>query len=272
MQRPGDGSQPTSAPGARRLSLSLTRDRRATALGALDATVPPALSPGAAASVLLIHDAPAARSALSLLLADEGFAVRAVSRNAALEDIAGFGAAIVLLQLVGPLEADLELLRLVRQRYDEPLIILSPHDSGSDKARALELGADDYLCTPFDPDELTARVRAVLRRSERHTSHVPPLIVGQLSIDFERRVLLREGNVVPLGRTEWLVLRHLARYSGRVVLNTELLRAIWGEGYSNDLQVLRICISRLRHKLGAGGRGAGPIRTFHNVGYALEID
>jgi two-component system KDP operon response regulator KdpE len=198
--------------------------------------------------------------------------VRAVGREQALAEVAASSPAVILLQPLDSLQAGLRLLRRIRERHDQPVIILSPHGSASDKAYSLELGADDFLTTPFDPDELTARVRAVLRRGERNSRLVPPLQVGDLSIDFERRILSRDGAVVPLGRTEWLVLRHLARYPGKVVLNTELLSATWGEGYADDLQVLRICISRLRHKLGATRRGGGPIRTFHNVGYALEID
>lgn len=261
------------ASGATSLDLLSSRDRRGTALGALDATVPPVThSDPAAPAVLLIHDTPAARSAVSLLLSDEGFSVRAVGREEALDEIAAAGPAVILLQLLDSLEVGFELLQQIRQRHDQPVIILSSHGSASDKARSLELGADDYLTTPFDPDELTARVRAVLRRGERRSRQVQPLVVGELSIDFDRRILSRGGAVVPLGRTEWLVLRHLARYPGKVVLNTELLSAVWGEGYADDLQVLRICISRLRHKLGATRRGGGPIRTFHNVGYALEID
>jgi len=75
--------------------------------------------------------------------------------------------------------------------------------------------------------------------------------------------------VVALARSEWQVLTHLARHRGRVVIATDLLRSSWGPDYTDDLQILRICISRLRRKLGASGR-EGPIKTYHNVGYALE--
>jgi len=222
--------------------------------------------------VLLIHESAASRGALTLLLADEGFAVEAVAGDSALDALGAGQPRVVLLHVGGSPDDGLEMIGRIRQQSEAPIVILSARGSPADKARALELGADDYLTTPFDPDELTARVRAVLRRSERHTSFVPPMTVGDLTIDFERRILSRDGNVVPLGRTEWLVLRHLARYPGKVLLNTELLSAIWGDGYAGDLQVLRICISRLRRKLGASGRGGGPIRTFHNVGYSLEIE
>jgi two-component system, OmpR family, KDP operon response regulator KdpE len=223
--------------------------------------------------VLLVHDTPAIKGALALLLADEGFAMEAVSADDAVPSaIRRLRPALILLHVAGTHERAVSLLREIRSERDEPLIVLSPMGSPAERVRGLELGADDYLVTPFDPDELAARVRAVLRRGERNSKHVPPLVVGDLVIDFDRRILTRDGTVVSLGRTEWLVLRHLARHPGKVVLNTELLSAIWGDGYADDLQVLRICISRLRHKLGASRRGEGPIKTFHNVGYSLETE
>jgi DNA-binding response OmpR family regulator len=211
------------------------------------------------------------RGALSVLLADEGFVVETVGAGSeALAKMRLLQPALVMLG--GSDGPPLDLLRLIRKEGDQAVIVLSSEASPAQRARGLELGADDYVATPFDPDELTARVRAVLRRSQPHSTEVPPLLLGDLSIDFEKRILTRGGTVVPLGKTQWLVLRHLARNPGKVVLNTELLSEIWGEGYSDDLQVLRICISRLRRKLGSVKRGSGPIKTFHNVGYALEVD
>lgn len=223
--------------------------------------------------VLVVYDTAQMKGALSLLLSDDGFSVHSVAAGddvpAALAELRPD---LILLHSASAGADPLSFLARIRQQHDEPVIVLSSRATPDDRVRGLELGADDYVATPFDPDELTARIRAVLRRSERHRSAVPPMVVGELTIDFERRILTRDAAVVPLGRTEWLVLRHLARYPGKVVLNTELLSAIWGDGYADDLQVLRICISRLRQKLGATSRGGGPIRTFHNVGYALEVE
>lgn len=248
------------------------RDRRGTALGALDATVPPPAVDIGQPRVLLIHDAPWSSQPLSLLLSDEAFVVDSAGFDgwpAVLDDRRP---ALILLRARSTSERVFELIRAIRRRTAAPIVVLASGSSTTDPVLALELGADDFMSTPFDPDELAARLRAVLRRGERHTRFVPPLVVGDLTIDFERRFLVRDGAIVPLGRTEWLVLRHLARNQGKVVLNTELLSAVWGEGYGDDLQVLRICISRLRHKLGTTRRGEGPIRTFHNVGYALDTD
>jgi two-component system, OmpR family, KDP operon response regulator KdpE len=272
VQRGGDVRSWAAASPATKTGISSARDRRGTALGALDATVPPTVKHDGP-RVLLVHDTPAARQPLSLLLADEGFEVEAVADVEAARAVGrGTPPAIILLYLAGSTEMIFELVHQLRRRLTVPIVIISARASAEDRVRALDMGADDVLAAPIDGDELSARLRAVLRRSERHTRHVPPLVVGDLTIDFERRLLSRGGTIVPLGRTEWLVLRHLARNPGKVVLNTELLNAVWGDGYANDLQVLRICISRLRTKLGTTGRAGGPIRTFHNVGYALEIE
>lgn len=136
------------------------------------------------------------------------------------------------------------------------------------RVEALEAGADDHLRKPFDANELAARIRAVLRRGR---SAAPPksLSVGPLEMDLERRLCRVEGTLVPLARSEWRVLAYLAHNVGRVVIATEILRQCWGPGYEDDLQILRICISRLRRKIGGTGR-TGVIRTYHNVGYALE--
>lgn len=272
VQRGGDVRPWASAPPATKRRLRSGRDRRGTALGALDATVPPTIVEDQL-HLLLIHDTTAVRQPLSLLLGDEGFDVMAVGpADALLAARRQPPPALVLLYLAGSTEVTFELIDQLRRQLAEPLVVIAAQASAADRVRLLDLGADDVLATPIDGDELAARLRAVLRRSERHTRHVPPLVVGDLTIDFDRRLLSRDGTIVPLGRMEWQVLRHLARYPGKVVLNTELVSAVWGDGYGDDLQVLRICISRLRTKLGAPGRAGGPIRTFHNVGYALEVD
>ncbi len=229
--------------------------------------------------VLVVDDAPQKDATLPLLLADEGFTVEVMGAGEHLRAaINSLRPAVVLLDVVGGDgvaggDGDgLSLLRLVRQAGDEPVIVLSSLGSPANRARGLELGADDYLAKPFDPNELAARIRAVLRRTQHDGTEATPLVVGELTIDFERRILSRAGTVVPLGRSEWLVLQYLAQNLGRVVLNTELLSAVWGDGYVDDLQVLRICMSRLRQKVGGRGRNAGPIKTIHNVGYALKLE
>ncbi len=93
-----------------------------------------------------------------------------------------------------------------------------------------------------------------------------------VEIDLERRMVLRNGELVQLSRTEWLLLQHLAANAGKVVLHTELLTKVWGPEYRDDLQYLRVWVSRVRRKLGAKPGEPGRIRTFQGIGYLLNVD
>jgi two-component system KDP operon response regulator KdpE len=96
--------------------------------------------------------------------------------------------------------------------------------------------------------------------------------IGSIEIDLERRMMTRDGELVPLSRTEWLLLQHLAANAGKVVLHSELLTKVWGPEYRDDLQYLRVWISRVRRKLGAAPGEPGPITTFQGIGYVLDVD
>jgi two-component system KDP operon response regulator KdpE len=199
-------------------------------------------------------------------LAREGFEVR--DEHGPPESLASAGNTdVVLFETTGS-EIPLEQVRRLRRTYQAPVIALVPDSEVARRVQALEAGTDDCLAQPASVDELAARIRAVLRRRPARLSD-RTMVIGELELDFERRLCRRDGVVVPLPRSEWRVLSFLARNRGRPVIATEILRQCWGPAYENDLQVLRICISRLRRKLGSTGR-EGPIRTYHNVGYSLD--
>jgi len=115
-------------------------------------------------------------------------------------------------------------------------------------------------------------VRAVLRRAAGISPTGGVLRIGDVEIDLERRMMSRNGQLVQLSRTEWLLLQHLAANAGKVVLHTELLTKVWGPEYRDDLQYLRVWISRVRRKLGALPGEPGPITTFQGIGYVLNVD
>jgi DNA-binding response OmpR family regulator len=221
--------------------------------------------------VLIVDDSAPIRDVVSLLLADEGYdVITAVDGESGLEMAAEHDPDIIVLDVMMPGLDGRDVLARLRRTSDRPVLFLTARGEPEMASEGLDLGADDYVAKPFEPDELAARIRAVLRRvGPREETRT--LVSGDLTIDFERRLVHRAGEPVQLGRTEWQVLRKLARNPGQVVLSTDMLRDIWGEGYADDLQVLRICISRLRRKLGATGRDDSPIRTYHNVGYALDV-
>ena len=129
------------------------------------------------------------------------------------------------------------------------MILLTAKGSTADKAKGLDLGADDYIAKPFHPDELAARVRAVIRRSSGAQPGAGVIRFDDVEIDLERRMVTRNGELVQLSRTEWLLLQHLAANAGKVVLHTELLTKVWGPEYRDDLQYLRVWVSRVRRSL-----------------------
>jgi DNA-binding response OmpR family regulator len=179
---------------------------------------------------------------------------------------------LVLLDVVMPKMDGMETLKELRSFSAVPVIILSAKGSDTDKIRGLGLGADDYMAKPFNPDELVARVEAVMRRLEpaekRRTVDVFSL--GDLSIDFKRRRVCVGGEEKYLTRIEWHLLSELARNAGRLMLYEELLARVWGPEYREDVQTLRTWMSRLRHKLG-GDSGAGQlIRTMPKTGYIMD--
>ncbi len=221
-------------------------------------------------SVLVVDDSLAARDMLGSWLVLEGFQVMTADTGAEAVRLAVQQPPdVVVMEWEMPDMDGMATLDALRRQNDTPVVIVSLRSDVGARVRALEAGADDYLPKPWSPDELSARIRAVLRRRRAGTASSTILRAGSLELDLERRMCRRDGVVLPLARSEWRVLSHLARNAGRVVIATELLRQCWGPAYADDLQVLRVCVSRLRRKLGATSR-AGPIRTYHNVGYSLE--
>jgi two-component system KDP operon response regulator KdpE len=134
------------------------------------------------------------------------------------------------------------------------------------------MGADDYVAKPFHPDELAARIRAVIRRASGASPGSGVLRFDDVEIDLERRIVRRDDQIVQFSRTEWLLLQHLAANAGKVVLHTELLTKVWGPEYRDDLQYLRVWVSRVRRKLGAPPGEPGRIKTFQGIGYLLDVE
>jgi DNA-binding response OmpR family regulator len=179
---------------------------------------------------------------------------------------------IAVLDIVMPDMSGLEVMRKLRERTSIPIILLTAKDNDADKVRGLELGADDYLVKPFNPEELSARVRAVLRRSVGLSSTENMVKAGSVEIDLNRRLVKKNGEIVTLTRTEWMLLQHLAANAGKVMLNTELLSKVWGPEYRDDLQYLRVWVSRLRSKLEDDPANPAIIKTLQGIGYLLDAD
>jgi two-component system KDP operon response regulator KdpE len=223
--------------------------------------------------VLVADDEPRITKLVSIALSEEGFrVVTATGGEDALAKAEEIRPDIVLLDIVMPDLDGIEVMRQLRERRPVPVILLTAKGSTADKAKGLDLGADDYVAKPFHPDELAARVRAVIRRYSGATPGAGVVRFDDVEIDLERRMVTRNGELVQLSRTEWLLLQHLAANAGKVVLHTELLTKVWGPEYRDDLQYLRVWVSRVRRKLGAKPGEPGRIRTFQGIGYLLDVD
>ncbi len=176
---------------------------------------------------------------------------------------------LVILDLGLPDMDGIEVTRRIREWSKIPIIILSVREQEDDKIAALDAGADDYLTKPFGMGELLARIRTVIRRQTTGNSE-PVLTIGGLVVDLANRLVTANGKEVQLTPTEYDILRALVIHAGKVLTNRQLLKQVWGEGY-DDLHILRVNISNLRHKLEPDPSRPTYIHTEPGVGYRLKV-
>jgi two-component system KDP operon response regulator KdpE len=179
---------------------------------------------------------------------------------------------LVVLDLMMPGMDGFETLRHIREQSQLPVIMLTARAGDADKLRGLQSGADDYVTKPFNPDELSARIAAVLRRTAGSAPAGGRTILRYpgVEIDLERRRATVDGEEVRLSRTEWELLSQLAGNAGRVMLHGELLSRIWGPEFRDEVHYLRTWVSRLRAKLEPDDDSPKLITTFPGLGYRLE--
>lgn len=223
--------------------------------------------------VLVVDDEPAIVRLVRATLERDGVAVATASRGEeALTLVEQERPDLVVLDVMMPGIDGFETLRRMRAHSQVPVIMLTARVADADKIRGFQSGADDYLTKPFNPDELSARVAAVLRRSGAITrpSSSAVLAYPDVTIDLDRRRVTVSGNEVRLSRTEWELLSLLAANPGRVMLHAELLGRIWGPEFRNEVHYLRTWVSRLRSKLEPSDDAAPLITTFPGIGYRME--
>jgi two-component system, OmpR family, KDP operon response regulator KdpE len=216
-------------------------------------------------------DAPILRLVRTKLQADGYGVITAMNGQEAVDLFERERPDIVVLDLMMPVMDGYDAMQQIRQSANVPVVILTARSAAPEKIRGLDLGADDYVTKPFNPDELSARIAAVLRRvSGSQPSTTQVLDYGRLKIDLARRQILSNGEEVELSRTEWELLYQLASNAGRVMLHTELLSRIWGPEFRDETYYLRTWVSRLRAKLEEDRENPQLIRTFPGMGYRLE--
>jgi DNA-binding response OmpR family regulator len=225
----------------------------------------------AGTTLLLVEDDSRIRQALRLALTDEGYGVQeAASGEQALHQIAAKPVDVVLLDLMLPDVDGLEVCRRLRAGGDLPIIIVSARTESSDIIAGLEAGADDYMTKPLVAAELSARIRALLRRARSSQGSGPRVLtVGNIKIHLEEGVVFREGREARLTKTEFKLLCELASAEGRVVTREQLLERVWGYGYFGDSRLLDVHVRRLRQKVEPDPGAPRHILTVRGVGYRI---
>ena len=222
-------------------------------------------------TIFLVDDEQNIIDLVRLYLEREGFQVdSATDGQVALEQLLARPPDLVVLDLMLPGLDGREICRKLRARSDLPILMLTARDDDIDKIVGLELGADDYLTKPFNPRELVARIRAILRRSVRsrdETQDERALLIGNLRIEPQQHRVLLEGREVRLRRLEYDLLYTLARRPGMVFSRDQLLNLVWDYEVPGETRTVDVHVAHLRHKL--TGMQAS-IETVWGVGYRLE--
>ncbi len=201
--------------------------------------------------VLVVDDEPPIVRAVAANLRARGFETLTVaSGEAALAAVEAHQPDCVVLDLGLPGVPGLEVLRRLRTWTDVPVVVLTAVDSERDKVTALDLGADDYVTKPFGVAELMARIRVALRHGRGASPGRPPVIrAGEVEIDLDAKLVTRAGSQVRLTPTEYRLLEVLATNAGRLCTHRFLLERVWGAGYGEESQYLRVYVANLRRKL-----------------------
>lgn len=220
--------------------------------------------------ILVVDDEERMVRFIRLNLEHDGFQVsEAFNGKQALERMRDKTPDLILLDVMMPDLDGFEVLKMIREVSNVPVIMLTAKGEEDDRVRGLELGADDYVTKPFSPRELVSRARAVLRRTEAATGSMHGLIEvdERLKIDFDRREIWLEGKIVKLRPTEYRLLYHLVQNAGWVVSHDQLLTKVWGYEYRDEPHYVRLYINYLRQKLEADPANPKYILTERGVGY-----
>jgi two-component system KDP operon response regulator KdpE len=222
--------------------------------------------------VLVVEDElPMARLLRSVLSSADYRVFEVATAKEAVLQAAGRNPDAVLLDLGLPDRDGIEVVKRLREWMRAPIIVVSARDREQDKVDALDAGADDYLTKPFATGELLARMRVALRRAASLSDGGPPMFVADgLRVDLQRRQCFVRGVETALTPTEWKLLSVLVRHRGRVVLQRQLLREVWGPNEEDRPHYLRVYVASLRRKIEAEPANPRHVITEPGVGYRLR--
>jgi two-component system response regulator RegX3 len=227
-----------------------------------------------ARTILVVEDEPTLRETLVEALETEGFrVVSAADGREALTTFRAEGPDLILLDLMLPELSGTEVMRIIRAESGVPIVMLTAKDSELDKVLGLELGADDYVTKPFSLRELTARIRALFRRSEvaATTGEGPRTVdLGRIQVDLAGHRLLRDGQAVPLKPKAFELLAFLVRHPGQVFTRDQLLEKVWGYDYGGETRTVDVHIHWLRSEIEEDPGQPAFIHTVRSVGYVFR--
>ena len=223
------------------------------------------------ATILVVDDEPQIRRVMRATLSAQGYSmVEARNAEEALEKLRTERPDLVLLDVNMPIMDGLDACREIRRISNISIIMLTVRNMETDKVRALDAGADDYVVKPFGIQELLARVRAVLRRGS-NAQNQSVLCSNELTFDFEKRTLVVRGEPVHLTPKEFEVLKALVASDGRPMSHRRLLQSVWGPDYGDEIESLRVVINQLRKKIEADPAKPKFIQTEPWVGYRFNL-
>ena len=226
---------------------------------------------GVSTRILAVEDDERIRSAVKLALEDEGWIVdEAGSGEEAIDLFARAAPDVVLIDITLPGMDGFELCRTLRRHSDVPIVMVTARSDTHDVVAGLEAGADDYLTKPFAPKELSARIRALLRRIRPMVAGHAKLSFGNLEIVPEEGKVLRDGAELHLTKTEFRLLCELAQNPGRVFSRESLLDKVWGYDYFGDGRLVDVHVRRLRTKVEADPANPRHVVTVRGLGYRLQ--
>ena len=222
--------------------------------------------------ILTVEDDERIRTAVRFALEDEGWdVVEARSGEEALDLFKRSDADVVLIDIMLPGIDGFELCRSLRRNSDVPIIMVTARDDTHDVVAGLEAGADDYLTKPFAPKELSARIRALLRRNRPVSNEsTSTMRVGDLEIAPEQGVVRRNGEEVHLTKTEFRLLCELASSPGKVFSRESLLEKVWGYDYFGNGRLVDVHVRRLRTKVESDAAHPRHVVTVRGMGYKLQ--
>jgi two-component system KDP operon response regulator KdpE len=226
-----------------------------------------------AGRILVVDDDPQIRRVMRVTLTGHGYEVDDVTTGeAALESLRAQAFDLVLLDMNMPGLGGVETCRQIRAQSEIAIIMLTVRDGEADKVGALDAGADDYVTKPFNTPELLARIRAALRRAPwTQASGASRLTLGEVVVDFDARQVTAPGRQVRLTPKELDVLRFLASHANKAVTHRELLQAVWGPDYGDQVDYLRVVINQLRKKVEVHPPKPVFLLTEPWVGYRLAV-